>query len=207
MDKVKIEKLDLFGYIIHENKALLAIFVVACIIVGVAFNKFLFFAVLFVLAIAAMRKSQLNKKYTSYSIQGKNKSFYLYSKILGSQLNTSNGQFSDKSIEGENYLEEFLNDFWYYCDWENPNEVESYKHILSHLKLNMLPNKTNNHLTSPQMNRLIENQYTDLMEQFDNLVQLKFNVSELYKTLNEINDNRLMYNMKKRHGRMQDLMK
>ena len=197
MNNVNVDKLDLFSYLKHENNTLIVLLIFATIIVGYAFTEYFIYAVILSVAIIAIRFFSLNKTYIKYSIVGKNKEYYLFSKILGSKLDTTSGRYSDTSKVGVNYLEEFISDFYYDCNWERLNEVNSFKQILSHISYNHLPNKGNNQITSPQMRRQIENQYTALFKNLDDNEQLRHQLGELHKSLLEINNARIEYNLTK----------
>ena len=152
MENITIKSLNLFSYLEYENKALIVILVAANPLVAYTFSQYLIYTIIASVLIVIIRFIALNKTYTTYLIVGKEKDYFLFSKILGSTLDRSNGQYSDKSITGKNYLEEFLFDFLYKCDWENSNEVDSYKQILSSLTYAHIPDSSNNQFTLPNMN-------------------------------------------------------
>ena len=206
MDTIKIKSLNLFSYLEHENKALIAILVTATPLVAYGLSQYLLYTIITSVLIVIIRYISLNKTYTTYSIVGKNKEYLLVSKTLGSKYNTSNGQYSDTSITSKNYLEEFLFNFCYKCDWGNSNEVDNYKQILSNLKYAHIPNNSNNQFTLPKMNEDVNSQYTSLMKNLDDNEKVKLHVEDLYNTLSYIYNGRSTYNIEKSISNLENLL-
>lgn len=206
MDIIKVKSLNLSSYLEHENKALIPIIIGVIALAYFKFPEYLIYTIVVSALIIIIRYISLNKTYKTYSIAGKDKNYFLFSKILGSKLNTNTGQYSDMSKTSENYLEEFLSDFNNKCDWGNSNEVNSYKQILSHLTYAHIPNKSNNKFTLPEMNEQVEYQYTALMENLNNKEEIKQHVGDLYKTLSSIDSKRSTYNMEKSNSNLGNLL-
>ena len=153
-----------------------------------------------------IRYYALNKKYTKYSIQGTDKSYFLFSKLLGSKLNNSTGQYSDVSVSNENYLEDLLSDLYYRGDWENLNKVDSYKQILSLVKYAHIPNNSNNQFMLPKMNEQVKSTYNSLIKNFNDTNKTKENIGELYETLSSIYSKRSTFNMEKSISNLENLL-
>ncbi len=206
MDNIKVKSLNFISYFEYENKALIAILFVASPLVAYAFSQYLIYTIIASVLIVIIRFIALNKTYTTYSIVGKEKEYFLFSKILGSTLDSSSGQYSDKSITDKNYLEEFLKDFNYNCDWENSIEVDSYKQILSHVTYSHIPDSSNNQFTLPKMNKQAKSKYTSLMKNLDDNEKVKLNVGKLHETLSSIYSKRRTYNMGKSFSNLENLL-
>jgi len=206
MENITVKNLNLYSYLEYENKTFIALLIFGSAFFIYLFPEHLLYAIIFLVVLTAIRYFILNKTYTTYSIIGKDKDYFLVSKTLGSKYNTSNSQYSDISITGKNYLEEFLFDFCYKCDWDNSNEVDSYKQILSNLKYAHIPDSSNNQFTLPKMNEKVNSKYTSLMKNLDNNEKVKLNVGKLHKTLSSIYSKRSTYNMEKSISNLENLL-
>jgi hypothetical protein len=193
MDNVKVKKLNVFSYLLNENKLFIVAIIGLLALVKYAFSEYKFPAVLIAIAFIYFRFNVLNKLYSNYSING-NKKYSIISKLVGTKLNRSTGRYDDNSKSDVNYLEDFLLDF-NFCNWDDMEEVTNFKFILGKVTPNHIPNSDNNELTLSENDRDLTEAYEAMMESYDDNEKLKEKIADLRELLSDVNRLRFSYNM------------
>lgn len=122
------KKPNVFLFLKHENQQLILAVTIACIIACIIFSSKMHFMIIGYAVFMYYRFSILQQRLTRYSLKDKNKTYFLFSKLLLDDPDTN-----------VNYLENFIKDYRY-ADWDNTTLIEQYHAIYQEIDVDDFPN-------------------------------------------------------------------